>query len=74
MGWEGPEGEERLQGTGNGNCKGPEAGLGLVCLRNSKQARVVGTEWMRRAGRVDTGSAGMGQIMQAPQVPRFYPR
>lgn len=25
---------------GNGNCKGPEAGLGLACLRNSKNASV----------------------------------
>ena len=53
-----PEGRRKLRGClgrsvpdrENSKCKGPEAAVCLACLRNNRESRVAGAQWMR--GRV----------------------
>ena len=41
---------KRVLSRGNGQCKGPEAGQYPVCLWNSEEAHVAGTEGVREGG------------------------
>lgn len=49
-----------IPGTWLSPCKGPGAGLGLACWRNSEEAHVTGAEWERRRRK----GGDWGQVMQ----------